>query len=134
MAREASPDSNKEGSTGGWQTAGADHVRKQSRAANANAPQLGQSGGPQQGHDGRVRAFVKNVTEEVDAEQLKSALSKFGEVVYFDVARVKVRFSSLFFSSHEVLCYYTCGGSGWRTRRREGREGNDAFSLLLLAA
>jgi hypothetical protein len=80
IAREASPDSNKEGSTGGWQTAGAGHDRKQSRTHNA----------PAVGQDGRVRAFVKNVTDDIDAEALKSLLSKFGEVVYFDVARQKV--------------------------------------------
>lgn len=81
-AREASPDST-QGSTGGWQTAGADHTRKQSRPANAPAQ-------AQQGHDGRIRAFVKNVTEEVDADALKKELAKHGEIVYFDVARVKV--------------------------------------------
>ncbi|KIW02569.1 hypothetical protein, variant [Verruconis gallopava] len=80
-AREASPDSNKDGSTGGWQTAGADHSRKQSRAHNANSPATGQ--------DGRVRAFVKNVTEDVDADALKQVLSRYGEIVYFDVARQK---------------------------------------------
>lgn len=80
-AREASPDSAKEGSTGGWQTAGADHARKQSRAQNA----------PTQSHDGRVRAFVKNVTEDVDADALKQVLSRHGDIVYFDVARQKVR-------------------------------------------
>jgi hypothetical protein len=79
-AREPSPDSNKDGSTGGWQTAGAGHDRKQSRTHNA----------PVVGQDGRVRAFVKNVTDDVDAEALKSLLSKFGEVIYFDVARQKV--------------------------------------------
>ena len=77
--RDASPDSAKEGSTGGWQTAGADHTRKPSKPANAVG-----------GSDGRVRAFVKNVTEEVDADALKSVLAKFGEIVYFDVARQKV--------------------------------------------
>jgi hypothetical protein len=78
--RETSPDSNKDGSTGGWQTAGAEHTRKQSRAHNA----------PAVSQDGRVRAFVKNVTEDVEAEALKSLLSKFGELVYFDVSRPKV--------------------------------------------
>jgi hypothetical protein len=80
QARETSPDSQKEGSQGGWQTAGQEHSRKQSRAQNA----------PAVGNDGRVRAFVKNVTEDVEADLLKSVLAKFGEIVYFDVARQKV--------------------------------------------
>jgi hypothetical protein len=43
------------------------------------------------GADGRVRAYVKNVYASVDADALKAALSKYGELPYFDVSRAKVR-------------------------------------------
>jgi hypothetical protein len=81
-AREPSPaDSGKEGSTGGWQTAGADHSRKASRA----------QAQPAVGPEGRVRAYVKNVYQSVDADELKAHLAKYGELFYFDVSRAKVR-------------------------------------------
>ncbi|KAF2671411.1 hypothetical protein BT63DRAFT_216295 [Microthyrium microscopicum] len=80
-AREPSPvDSNQEGSTGGWQMAGADHSRTKSRSAQA---------GPQTTDNGHVRAYVKNVYQTVGAEDLKAALSKYGELAYFDISRQK---------------------------------------------
>lgn len=78
--REPSPaDSQKEGSTGGWQTAGHEHSRKASRA----------QAQPLVSQDGKVRAYVKNVYQSVDADALKAALSKYGELAYFDVSRPK---------------------------------------------
>jgi Nuclear transport factor 2 (NTF2) domain len=75
--RQPSPaSSNQEGSTGGWQTA--DHNRNKSRS------------GPTLDGQGRVRAYVKNVYAHVDEKELKERLSKFGELVYFDIARAKV--------------------------------------------
>ncbi|KAK3060346.1 hypothetical protein LTS18_008749, partial [Coniosporium uncinatum] len=75
----------------GWQTAGAEHSRKQSRAQ-AQVP----SG---ERRSAGVRAFVKNVYPSVEADALKSALSKHGEIVYFDVSRPKncafVEFASM---------------------------------------
>ncbi|KAF2420121.1 hypothetical protein EJ08DRAFT_598565 [Tothia fuscella] len=78
--RQPSPaDSGKEGSSGGWQTAGAEHSRKASRA----------QAQPMVTQDGKVRAYVKNVYQTVDADALKAALEKFGELAYFDVSRAK---------------------------------------------
>jgi hypothetical protein len=78
--RQPSPaGSQQEGSSGGWQTAGAEHSRTKSRA---QAPIVGP--------DGKVRAYVKNVYSGVDADELKAHLSKFGELAYFDVSRAKV--------------------------------------------
>lgn len=49
----------------------------------------GQSGaGAQEGPQNR--AYIKNVHESIDTKELRSLLEKFGEVVYFDVARQKV--------------------------------------------
>lgn len=36
--------------------------------------------------------YVRNVTEKVNVDELRSTLAKFGELVYFDVNRSKVRF------------------------------------------
>ncbi|KAL1992471.1 hypothetical protein VTN49DRAFT_4503 [Thermomyces lanuginosus] len=57
----------------GWQTAGGDHGRRQPRA----------------GEEQKVSAYIKNVTEKVDAAQLKATLSRFGKLLYFDVNRQK---------------------------------------------
>jgi hypothetical protein len=79
-ARQPSPaDSLQEGSSGGWITA--EHNRSKSRT----------QPGPAVQEDGRVRAYVKNVFQGVDIEQLRAELSKYGELAYFDVSRTKVR-------------------------------------------
>ncbi|KAI2794249.1 hypothetical protein POX_a00841 [Penicillium oxalicum] len=57
----------------GWQTAGADHKKTQSRA----------------GEDQVVLGYMKNVTEKVDAGLLKQTLARFGKLKYFDVNRPK---------------------------------------------
>jgi hypothetical protein len=81
-ARQPSPvDSNQDGSTGGWQTAGADHSRNKSRS----------QPGPSLTEHGHVRAYVKNVYHTVNADELKSVLSQYGELAYFDISRQKVR-------------------------------------------
>ncbi|KAF2399384.1 hypothetical protein EJ06DRAFT_538305 [Trichodelitschia bisporula] len=86
-AREPSPTGSQQDA--GWQTAGADHSRKQSRA----------QAQPAVGENGRVRAYVKNVYPSVDADELKAHLAKFGELFYFDVSRQKnsafVEFSNI---------------------------------------
>lgn len=56
----------------GWQTA--DHGKKQKT---------------QQKADQVVLAYVKGVTEKVDARVLRSSLEKYGELKYFDVSRPK---------------------------------------------
>ncbi|OJJ44870.1 hypothetical protein ASPZODRAFT_639346 [Penicilliopsis zonata CBS 506.65] len=59
----------------GWQTAGADNKKTQARA----------------GEEQNVLAYIKNVTEKVDATLLRQVLSRFGKLKYFDVSRQKVR-------------------------------------------
>ena len=70
-------------SPGGWQTAGYDHNRKQNR------PQSGSVSGAG-GDRGNVSAYIKNVTERIDAAALRTTLNKYGKVDYFDVSRQKV--------------------------------------------
>ncbi|KAJ5461101.1 Nuclear transport factor 2Eukaryote [Penicillium daleae] len=57
----------------GWQTAGADHKKTQSRA----------------GEDQVVLGYMKNINEKVDAGLLKQTLTRFGKLKYFDVNRPK---------------------------------------------
>ncbi|KAJ5105105.1 hypothetical protein NUU61_002452 [Penicillium alfredii] len=57
----------------GWQTAGHDHKKTQSRA----------------GEEQPVLGYIKSVTDKVDANQLKQTLSRFGKLKYFDVSRPK---------------------------------------------
>jgi Nuclear transport factor 2 (NTF2) domain len=84
--RQHSPaDSNQEGSSGGWQTAGADHSRNKSRSHT----------GPTLSENGTVRAYVKNVFQSVTADALRAELSKYGELSYFDVSRQKVCIRSI---------------------------------------
>jgi hypothetical protein len=79
--RQPSPtDSNQDGSSGGWQTAGADHSRNKSRS----------HAGPTLGENGTVRAYVKNVYQDVSTDALRAELSKYGELSYFDISRQKV--------------------------------------------
>lgn len=59
----------------GWQTAGSDHKKTQSRGVEQPV----------------TLGYIKNVTDKVDANALKQALSRFGKINYFDVSRQKVR-------------------------------------------
>lgn len=72
-APESAPSQPSSNDGSGWQTAGHDNKR-QSRA----------------GDDQNVFAYIKNVTEKVDAALLKQTLSRFGKLKYFDVSRQKV--------------------------------------------
>lgn len=64
----------------GWQTAGQDSAKRQSR----------QQSIPAVGDKENVLGYVKNVTERVDASLLKSTLLSYGKLAYFDVSRQKV--------------------------------------------
>lgn len=78
----------------GWQTAGADHKKTQSRA----------------GEEQTVLGYIKNVTDKIDSAQLKQTLSRFGKLKYFDVSRPKVRLTlipSLSFSVFIALFFVT---------------------------
>lgn len=73
-AAESAPSQPSSNDGAGWQTAGHDHKKSQSRAADEQ----------------NVLAYIKNVTEKVDASLLKQTLSRFGKLKHFDVSRQKV--------------------------------------------
>ncbi|KAJ5745578.1 hypothetical protein N7520_010760 [Penicillium odoratum] len=60
------------GDAAGWQTAGAEHKKTQSRA-----------------DEQIVLGYMKNVTEKVDFALLKQTLSRFGKLKFFDINRPK---------------------------------------------
>lgn len=62
-----------------WTAVGGSHARQQSRQVNSQ-----QQEGPQ------TRAYIKNVHEGIEGNELKAHLEKYGEVVYFDLSRQKV--------------------------------------------
>lgn len=64
----------------GWQTAGGDAKRQ-------NRPQ---SISQQPAEDKGTLGYVRNVNTSVKDEELRSVLSSFGELVYFDINRAKV--------------------------------------------
>lgn len=64
-----------------WQTA--DHGKKQSRPSTEAAP------------EGNVLGYIKNVTEKIEANKLRSALEKYGKIKYFDVSRPRASIFSL---------------------------------------
>lgn len=64
-----------------WQTAGSDNAKRQNR------PQSISAAVPE---DKGTMGYVRNVTEKVDADELKAALSAHGQLIYFDVNRGKV--------------------------------------------
>jgi hypothetical protein len=64
----------------GWQMAGSDHAKRQNRPQSVSGP-IEKEG---------TMGYVRNVTEAVKAEELRAALSSYGELVYFDINRQKV--------------------------------------------
>lgn len=72
-AAEPTPSQTPSNDSAGWQTAG---ENKKSQ--------------PRTGDDQNVLAYIKNVTEKVDASLLRQALSQYGKLKYFDVSRQKV--------------------------------------------
>ncbi|KAI9788296.1 MAG: hypothetical protein M1816_006981 [Peltula sp. TS41687] len=72
---ETTPSPVQQGSSSGWQTAGNDHARRQSRPQSTS------------GAGDKVMAYVKNVTEKVSSETLREMLLQYGDLVYFDISR-----------------------------------------------
>lgn len=70
-APENAPTQPASNDTSGWQTAGHDHKKR--------------SGEEQSAH-----AYVKGVTDKMDANVLKQTLSRYGRLIHFDVSRPKV--------------------------------------------
>ena len=76
---------NGQGPSAGWQTAGSDNNRRQARPVQ------------QQGNDSTIaRAYIKNLAESIDAEELKATLSKYGELARFEVILPKVSLEETF--------------------------------------
>lgn len=78
-AREPSP-ANSQGEAAGWQSV-TGHKKEQSRSQNQ----------PPAGEAENKRAYIKNVYPQIEEGALKTALSKFGDIAYFDISRPKVR-------------------------------------------
>lgn len=80
VAAPSSKPANKE-NVNEWQTAGADSKR-QSRPLSIS--------GPPPEKDGTL-AYIRNVTDKIQSDDLRAALAEYGELKYFDVNRQKVR-------------------------------------------
>lgn len=66
-----------------WTAVGGSHNRQQSRQTNVAQPEQPQN-----------RGYIKNVHENVNYDELKAELEKFGELSYFDIARQKVCYAN----------------------------------------
>ncbi|TVY67514.1 putative G3BP-like protein [Lachnellula suecica] len=69
---------NKENTASEWQTAG-DNAKRQNRPQSISAP-------PEK--EGTM-AYIRNVTDKLSPEELRSALESFGPLIYFDINRTK---------------------------------------------
>ena len=76
----AEKDKENNSTSGGWQNVGSDHAKRQNRPQSISAP-IEKEG---------TMGYVRNVTEKVQAEDLRAALSSFGQLIYFDINRSKV--------------------------------------------
>jgi RNA recognition motif. (a.k.a. RRM, RBD, or RNP domain) len=65
----------------GWQTAGGDHTKRQNRPQSVSGPI----------EKDVTMGYVRNVTEGVGSEELRATLSSYGDLIYFDINRTKVR-------------------------------------------
>lgn len=65
----------------GWQTAG-DNAKRQNRPQSISQAPLEKEG---------TMAYIRNVTEKLGPDELRSALESFGTLIYFDINRGKVR-------------------------------------------
>lgn len=75
----AEKDKENNGPSGGWQNVGSDHTKRQNRPQSISAP-IEKEG---------TMGYVRNVTEKVPTEDLRAALSSFGQLIYFDINRSK---------------------------------------------
>jgi hypothetical protein len=79
-APAAAPPATKEDKdNSGWQTAGAENTKRQTRPQSVAGP-------PEK--EGTM-GYVRNVTEKVAVEELRTALASYGNLIYFDVNRGK---------------------------------------------
>lgn len=79
---DESPAKTQQNGNSGWQMAGSDNNKKHGRQHSQSV-----SGGQE-----KIMAYVKNVTDKVDASILRTTLEKYenGKLPYFDVSRQKV--------------------------------------------
>ena len=63
-----------------WQPVNHDHNKRQTKVQPAANEQQQQNS----------RAYIKNVYESVDGDELKKTLEKYGDLAYFDISRQKV--------------------------------------------
>lgn len=70
-----------------WQSVGSDHTKRQNRPQSISAAPAEKEG---------TMGYVRNVSDKVGTEELKAALGSFGNMIYFDINRSKVRESILF--------------------------------------
>ena len=84
---DESPAKAQQNGNSGWQMAGSDNNKKHGRQQSQSV-----SGGQE-----KIMAYVKNVTDKVDASILRTTLEKYenGKLPYFDVSRQKVCVSLL---------------------------------------
>ena len=82
---DESPAKTQQNGNSGWQMAGSDNNKKHGRQHSQSV-----SGGQE-----KIMAYVKNVTDKVDASILRTTLEKYenGKLPYFDVSRQKVSLS-----------------------------------------
>ena len=93
---DESPAKAQQNGNSGWQMAGSDNNKKHGRQQSQSV-----SGGQE-----KIMAYVKNVTDKVDASILRTTLEKYenGKLPYFDVSRQKVCLSLLHIC-HESNAY-----------------------------
>ncbi|CAK1354720.1 unnamed protein product [Cercospora beticola] len=63
-----------------WTAVGSAHNRNASKQTNS---------APQQQQEPQFRGYIKNVSDNVDGNKLRAELEKFGDLLYFDIARQK---------------------------------------------
>lgn len=77
--QESDPVETAQSSGSEWQTAGHDHGKKQGRTQAVPTPAE------------NSRGYIKNVSEAIEAGDLRAGLNKIAEVTYLDINRQKVR-------------------------------------------
>ncbi|KAF2209423.1 hypothetical protein CERZMDRAFT_114080 [Cercospora zeae-maydis SCOH1-5] len=76
---QSSQDAKANDSQDEWTAVGSNHNRNASKQTNSAPPQ----------QEPQFRGYIKNVSDNVDGNKLKAELEKFGDLLYFDIARQK---------------------------------------------
>lgn len=94
-ASEENPAKAQQIGNSGWQMAGSDNNKKQGRQHGSSSSVSG--------NQEAFLGYVKNVTDKVDASILKSTLSQYGKLLYFDVSRPKVSHLDALFNAYKLI-------------------------------